>query len=126
MSIIRKIEEEGLTFNFTQRLETTLFHLLDDDDPLNIYMLTEICKLLSFDIEKYFPVSYKSGAYQLTILSNGNFETALKVTEALYTACIRFQKFDLAIIVNSEVTRALLDTNLPLNWVDGEFFKKHQ
>ncbi|WCT11982.1 hypothetical protein [Mucilaginibacter jinjuensis] len=124
MSIIRKIEEEGPAFNFTQRLENTLFHLLDDDDPVNIYMLTEICKLLGVDIAKYFPVLYKSGAYQLTILTNGDFETALKVTEALYETCIRFQKFDLAIIVNSEVTRGLLDTGLPLVWVDGRFINK--
>ncbi len=125
MSIIRKIEEGDLTFNFTQRLENTLFHLLDDDDPVNSYMLTEICKLLRFDIEKCFTDPYKSGAYQLTVLSNGNFETALKVTEALYETCIRFQKFDLAIIVNSEVTRGLLDTDLPLVWVDGKFINKN-
>lgn len=124
MSIIRKIEEEGSTFNFTQRLENTLFHLLDDDDPINIYMLTEICKILGIDIEKHFPDLYRSGAYQLTTLSKGDFETALKVTEALYKTCIRFQKFDLAIIVNSEVTRSLLDTGLPLIWVDGRFLSK--
>jgi len=126
MSIIRKVEEGDSTFNFTQKLENTLFHLLDDDDPINIYMLTEICRILRVDIENYFPKPYQSGAYQLTVLSNGDFETALNVAEALYETCIRFQKFDLAIIVNSEVTRGLLDTGLPMFWVDGKFLNKQQ
>lgn len=125
MSIIRKIEGEDPALNFTQKLENTLFHLLDDDDPVNIYMLTEICKLLGLDMGENFPHLYRSGAYQLSILTNGDFKTSLKVTEALYETCIRFQKFDLAIIVNSEVTRSLLDTSMPLIWVDGKFVPKN-
>ncbi|SFT11869.1 hypothetical protein [Mucilaginibacter polytrichastri] len=125
MSIIRKIEVDDSTFNFTQQLENTLFHLLDDDDAINIYMLTHICKLLGLDATSHFPDKYCSGAYQLNKISGHNFEMALSITEALYETCILFQRFDLALIVNAEVTRNMIDTGLALNWVDGKFYDKN-
>ncbi|OKS88522.1 hypothetical protein RG47T_3991 [Mucilaginibacter polytrichastri] len=50
---------------------------------------------------------------------------ALSITEALYETCILFQRFDLALIVNAEVTRNMIDTGLALNWVDGKFYDKN-
>ncbi|NCD68690.1 hypothetical protein [Mucilaginibacter agri] len=121
MSIRKKVIEDDLAQIFTQRLESTLFYLLDDDDPVNIYMLTEIGKLLKIDVSNLFPSTFKSGAYNLKVLSQGDIDRALNVAEALYETCIRFQKFDLALIVNSEVSRAINETSLPLNWIDGKF-----
>ncbi|WDF55003.1 hypothetical protein [Mucilaginibacter sp. KACC 22063] len=122
MSIITKVSEESSKSLFTQKIEKTLFDILDDDEPVNVYMLTDICKSTGVVFEHHFPKEYVSGQYNLTKISNGNFDTVLKLTEALYNTCIRFQKFDLALIVNSVVMRGLLDTGLNLNWVDGRFY----
>lgn len=122
MSINRKIEEGDSTISFCKKLENTLFDLLDDDDPVNIYMLTDICKQLNVDIQQHFSAIYKSGHYNLKELSQGNFTSVLNVTEALYDTCLRFQKFDLALIVNSEVNKALKDSSLNLRWADGKFY----
>lgn len=122
MSIRKKIDNKDIKAAFTQKIETTLFELLDDDDPLNHYMLTDICKQLNIDPAKHFPEAYCSGIYNLKKLSQGDYDKTLKVTEALYETCMRFHKFDMALIVNSLVTRCLIDADLKLNWVDGCFY----
>ncbi|MCJ8210643.1 hypothetical protein MUY27_13070 [Mucilaginibacter sp. RS28] len=121
MSIRKKIEEGASTIALVRKLENTLFDLLDDDDPVNIYMLTDICKQLNVDITAYFSGIYTSGRYNLKVLSKGDFNVALNVAEALYETCVRFQKFELALIVNTEIAKALQETGVDLKWIDGKF-----
>lgn len=128
MSVKRKVQKLKPEDKFVKKIETTLFDLIDTDDPLHIYMHTDICKVLQ-QINKEVSITdkkYISGQYHLKQLSKGDFNRTLEVTEALYECCMRFEKPDLALIVTSEVTRALLQCKLPLVWLDGKFTAKEE
>ncbi|GAB2700768.1 hypothetical protein GCM10027037_27090 [Mucilaginibacter koreensis] len=125
MSIKRKVQKNNSEERFVKKIENTLFDMIDTDDPVHLYMHTDICKVLQ-QTEASIKISdkYTSGEYHLKQLSKGDFQKTLEVTEALYETCIRFEKPELALIVSSEVIRALLQCKVPLNWIDGKFIPK--
>jgi hypothetical protein len=127
MSIKRKVQKLNPEDKFVRKIENTLFDLIDTDDPVHIYMHTDICKVLQQMSEGiHISEKYISGQYHLKQLSKGDFNKTLEVTEALYECCMRFDKPELALIVTSEVTRALLQCKLPLVWLDGKFTAKEE
>ncbi len=122
MSIKKKVQKLNSQDKFTRKIENTLFDLIDTDEPVHIYMHTDICKVLQQgEANIQIPEKYVSGQYHLKQLSQGNFDKTLKIVEALYETCLRFEKPELALIITSEVSRSLLTYKLPFYWIDGKF-----
>lgn len=121
MSIKKKVQKLNPEDKFVHKIENTLLDIIDTDEPVHGYMHIDICKVLEENEELAVAEKYKSGDYHLRQLTKGNYDRTLKVLQALYDTCLRFDKHDLALIITTEVTKALLECKVSLNWVDGRF-----